>query len=509
MRTAVSLLVVLVLASVGSSRPAAADDEIVSEFKKYFKKYEDTPSRVEAILALGDSESPQVVAVLAPLANGTEPEVAKALTRVLSGFETAPPRIALAAEIAAAKRAPAVELLMSAAAAGGYGEVLPAVRKRLGDRDWSVRRKALETLGQLGDRDALAAMLAAVEDRELAVRCTALDALAALGVREVLEPAWARLADDAWQLRASAIAACARVRDKRSIEPLIERLGLEQGRLTEDIGAALDAITGRQYGARHDAWVRFWESVKDRFEIPSDEELAKLAERQARTAEKYRPPGASQFVGIDTPSRRIAFVIDVSGSMEQEIVERERFAEGDYPSFHRIDIVKTELRRTVEALESYVEFNIYAFATEVEPWKKAMVSANVLNKSSAASWIDRLEAIGGQSKHSFAASGLGGLANLEGGKTNAWGGLAAALAIGDGKQRNDDYQAVPDTIFFLSDGRPSHGTFVDTDDILREVRKHNAVRKVVINTIGIGEFEVDFLHRLAEDSGGVFVRLGK
>ena len=43
------------------------------------------------------------------------------------------------------------------------------------------------------------------------------------------------------------------------------------------------------------------------------------------------------------------FVIDVSGSMESDVVEKDRFADGDYPSYSRMDIVKTELARTVEA----------------------------------------------------------------------------------------------------------------------------------------------------------------
>ena len=513
MRSALRFAIVLGLActiAVGlASASGAGDDELVAEFKKYYKKYEDTPTRVEAILALEDEETPDVVRVLVPLLDGSEPEVLEALHRVLSGFETEAPRAALGAQLERTKKPDVARRIMAAASAGGYGQVTPAVRERIEDKDWGIRRQALETLGRLGDRESVPAMLDALDDKEIAVRCAALDALAELRAPEVLEPAWQRLGNDSWQVRASAVAACARVRDKRSIEPLIERLGIEEGRLVEDIGAALDEITDRQFGVRHDAWVRFWESMKNRFEIPTDAELAELREKKKKSNAKYKAPGSSAFAGIDTLSRKIAFVIDVSGSMEQEVVEKDRFAEGDYPSWHRIDIVKTELARTIEGLEPYVEFNIYAFATEVDPWKKGMVRANVLNKSSAASWIERLEAIGGNSKREYARAGLVATANLEGGKTNTWAGLSAALGIGDGKKRDDDYEDVPDTIFFLSDGRPSHGVFRDPDDILREVRERNAVRKVVIHTIGIGEFEIDFLARLAIENGGVFVDLGK
>ena len=72
-----------------------------------------------------------------------------------------------------------------------------------------------------------------------------------------------------------------------------------------------------------------------------------------------------------------------------------------------------------------------------------------------------------------------------------------------------DYKVDVDTIFFLSDGRPTVGEFVDPDDILREVKSVNELRKVVIHTIAIGEFQKDFMKRLAEENGGVFVDLGR
>jgi len=83
----------------------------------------------------------------------------------------------------------------------------------------------------------------------------------------------------------------------------------------------------------------------------------------------------------------------------------------------------------------------------------------------------------------------------------------AALGVEKGKAASD-YTVPLDTIFFLSDGRPSHGDFVDPDDILREVRLANELRKVVIHTIAIGEFQKEFMRQLAEESGGVFVDLG-
>jgi len=529
-RTRLPLLLVLILALGSALASAAQDDEVVKEFRKYFKKYKDTPTRVEAVLALEGNESPKVVEALVDVVDGSEPDVRRAVVRVLAKFETRPPVDALLAELEKNKREGVRLALLDAIADGGYGGAAPIVAELLSDKSWVVRRQALTALARSaaapageaflpeGDGgaapadepplDVPAAILPLCQDGEPAVRCAALDALAFLKSPLAVEPARAALSDDVWQVRASAVAALGVVRRRESIPLLIERMGLEEGRLVADIGHALEEITGRGFGQRLESWQKFWATFGERFQIPTDAELAKLREAQAKSREKYVPPGTVSYHGIDSPSRRILFVIDVSGSMESEVVERERFESGDYPSMLRIDIVKTELMRTIENLESYVEFNVLAFATDVKSWKKDLVPANVLSKSSAVEWVGRLEAIGGASKEDLARAGLVGSANLEAGKTNTYAALMAALGVEPGAKR-DEYSVAVDTVFFLSDGRPSHGDYVDTDDILREVRNANQARKVVIHTIALGEFQKEFMRQLAGENGGVFVDLGR
>lgn len=525
MRRLTSPTLVLVALCLCAALAAAQDVEVVKEFTKYFKKYKDTPTRVEAVLALEGNESPLVVEALVGIVDGAEPDVQRAAVRVLSKFETRPPVDALLAELESNKREGVRLALLEAVAAGGYSGAGPIVATLLADKSWTVRRQALNALARSSMTppaegvepapapeavalDVPARILPLCADGEPAVRCAALDALALLKSPLVVEPALTLLADPVWQVRASAVAALGVVRRREAIEPLIERMALEEGRLVADIGNSLNAITGRGFGQRLESWQQFWATFAERFQIPSDAELSKLREAQAKSREKYSPPGSVSYHGIDTPSRRILFVIDVSGSMESEVVEKERFASGEYPSMLRIDIVKTELMRTIEKLEPFVEFNVLAFATDVSTWKKALVPANVLSKSSALEWVGRLQSIGGSSKEDLARAGLVGSANLEAGKTNTYAALMAALGVVPGAKR-DEYSVALDTIFFMSDGRPSYGDYVDTDDILREVRLANSVRKVVIHTIALGEFQKDFMRELATENGGVFVDLGR
>jgi hypothetical protein len=509
-RSARVLLLALALAMLGALGFAqGGDDEILTEFKRYFRKYKDTPTRIEAVLALEGCEQPDVVPTLGALIDEVEPEVVIACMQVLARFKTRPPIERLLADLPLQTSVLVKTIYLKALMQGRYTGTQAAILTLLEDTNWDVRRQALQTLGSLGDPSVAAALAPHLAESEVAVRCAALEALAALKSELVLASARADLAHASWQVRSTAIAALGRVRHVDSIGPLITRMALEEGRLIEDIGSSLSEITGRDFGARLDAWQNFWKTYEGKFQIPSDAELVKLRALKAERKAAYEGvPGVVSYHGVQTPSESIVFVIDVSGSMEQEVINKERFKDTVYPSWKRIDVIKTELAKTVRALGANVQFNIIAFATEVKFWKKGQVKANPLNKSSAESWVLKLEAIGGSSKEDLARAGLVGSANLEGGKTNTYSALMAALDVPEDGKVQKDYQTDIDTIFFLSDGRPSHGKYIEPDDVLREIRAANELRRIVIHTITLGEFEKDFMERLAMENGGTFVDLG-
>jgi hypothetical protein len=508
---AVGLVLFCVALAAGISR---AGDEVLQNFKRYYGTYKDTPSRVEAILTLEGNEDPGVVEVLLPKLKENEIEIVHAVVRVLAAFKTRPPLDALLAALKSDKTEAVRTGILRALADGKYKDLGPSVQTCLADKSWDVRRRALQALVAGGGTETAALVAPLCTDPEPGVRCTALDALTALGSEKVVVPAISLLADPVWQVRKSAIDALTKVRSKDAVEPLIRQLEKEEGVLVPDIGEALAGLTGKEFGAQAAKWKAWWAEARSGFNMPSLEAIAYLrGKRDAHTGgppREYLKSGVVAYHGIDTPSRSILFVIDVSGSMEALVTEKERFEGGHYPSFSRIDIVKTELQRTIDHLEPYVNFNVLAFATDIDPWKKKLVSANILNKSEAKEWVGHLQAIGGSSKEDLATAGLVGSANLEKGKTNTYGALMAALNVKPGARTGEKgYIVDVDTIFFLSDGRPTVGEFVDPDDILRELAAANELRKVVIHTIAIGEFQKDFMRKIAEKNRGVFVDLGK
>jgi hypothetical protein len=319
----------------------------------------------------------------------------------------------------------------------------------------------------------------------------------------VVPRAIARLDDPSRLVRHSAIRALAVVRGKASVEPLIQRMRKEQGLLLLDLGETLASLTGQEFGPEPERWAHWWSTVpKEGYDIP---DVAGVAFLRGNRAAKSGPGGwelpetkpRGKVFPIPTPSLQMVFVIDCSGSMEALARDRAPYEGQEYADFSRMEIVKTELIREIDRLPANVRFNIIAFATDVNPWKADLQQANIVVRFAAKEWVKRLHAIGGAAQPALSLPGLPAANGIEKGRTNSFDALRTAL------------RGEADTIFFLSDGRPTAGAYVEPEDILREVRKLNELRKVVIHTIGIGEFDSSFMKRLAEQNGpGQFVDLG-
>ncbi|MGC3970484.1 MAG: hypothetical protein QM775_25050 [Pirellulales bacterium] len=179
--------------------------------------------------------------------------------------------------------------------------------------------------------------------------------------------------------------------------------------------------------------------------------------------------------------------------------------------------MQTELLKAIDGLTPNTNFNIVAFATDINPWKPGLVAANVVYRDAAKNWVKGLRPIGGSEDQYTALSGLSGAANLEAGKTNTLKALLFAFgvdpdkpgkAVVTGFDKNATKSPL-DTVYFLSDGRPSVGKLIETNEILKEIKKHNEVYRMVIHCIAIGDFTKEFLRQLAEENGGVFVDMGR
>ncbi len=530
----------LILALLFVVPQGAKDDPAIKEFKTYFAKYAQAYSKAgknveekkravvtmkEAVISLKGSETPQVIDALMPVLKFDEPDLTSAVITVFSNFKTRPPVDALLAVLGKERSEGVLSALLQAYEIGKYTGTVEMLKPMLESSSWEVRRHSALALLTIKDPAAVAAVVGLCTDKEAAVRCTVLDGLAGIESDAVVKPALAALNDPVWQVRASAIHALGIVRKSEALDPLVAALAKEQGRLKDDLVATLENLTGNFFGKDLEKWQELAKRANGHFPVPSKEMVAQLRKDHlthkgpttdggfgGKKGGDDNETGSNlevKYHGIETPSRSILFVIDVSGSMESLVIEKDRFADGNYPSMSRIDIVKTELARTIDRLEPTVNFNIISFATDVKFWKPRLQPANPGTKAAAVEWAHHLEAIGGASKDDLARAGLVASSGGDGGQTNTWGALTSALGVASASLLDKDYAVPVDTVFFLSDGRPSTGTYVDTDDILRELKKVNELRKVVIHTIAIGEFQKDFMKNLADQNGGIFVDLGR
>jgi hypothetical protein len=346
-----------------------------------------------------------------------------------------------AVDVLSTQKAPKVEALLEQLYSRAPGPVAAAALRALGSR--------------MKDRKALAARaLGAISGHpRFEVRIAALDLLQAeevVGGRPVVAGA---LKDSTWQVRAAAYRALMRDRSRSSLDLLFARLAEERGPALTFLCDALGGLTGMKFGDDPAAWSRWWNVVAKDFALPDAAAAAK------KGGEK--PATSTEYWGIPIRGQKLAFVVDLSGSMTAMLDGKSR-----------LEVAKERLIEVLRALDPAHEFAIIGFGTDIHPFEKELVAADKKNIERAAQWIERLTIRGA---------------------TNIYDSLEFALAI-----------PRVETVFLLTDGGPSAGKLIDMDEIRRAIRLQNADRLVRINTIQIGggPREKDFLGGLASENHG-------
>ncbi len=513
----VSLL--LLLPAVLSAQVDPARLDAVKEFKSYWKKFKEEAQQVEAVMTLKGNECVPAAEELLKLLKHPSAVVQQVAFDVLETYREPATYQAWYEALPKEKDQAQVAVLIKVLGRAKIMPALPAIEQvaTAAKASSAVRFEAARALANLGTAGNVGLIPTLLGDADPTVRLAAVDAAGALKLTDSGDALTRLLGDDEWQVQSAAITALAVLRPQGAVQPLID-LMRKSGRLRVECADALFKITGLDFGVDPDRWQEQWSKLMTipGWRIPTDEELAKKAESRKKYDAFYgKKEETNAFAGIPTTSTNVLFIIDVSGSMDDLVVEVEKFQ--GYADRKRFTIVQTELLNTIDSLTDNTNFDIVAFATDLDVWKKRLVPANVVNRESAKSFVRRLKPIGGTESQDLAASGLGGAANLAAGKTNTIKALLypfhvdpdkppKAVAAGADKGA---LESPLDTVYFLSDGRPSVGKIIDVNEIRREVRKYNEIYRIVIHTIAIGDFQKAFLQNLAEENGGVFVDLGR
>lgn len=302
---------------------------------------------------------------------------------------------------------------------------------------------------------------------DLDLRNAALNEIRRLGRRNTVDLFRERLAHPDWSTRLIALRALEDQRDVALLGPIVEQMQSESGRMSIEFGDTLFRLTGEPFGGSAAVWKRWFDNEgKDAKIIDESEVESLLAMAEER---RLKAVSGAEFFGIRIESHRVAFVVDVSGSMQEPT--RGRYV--NEPGKPRIEVAKEELSKAIEALEENALFNILPFSAGVETWIPEGVEASKEStREEALEYVSRLGPFGG---------------------TNLFGGLEAAFEDQD-----------VDTIFVLSDGEPSVGDIIDPQLIREAVEEMNGTRNVVIHAVSVG-LDLEILRWLAEDTGGTYV----
>ena len=342
----------------------------------------------------------------------------------------APALVNLLGDRSSAVRAAAVVSLGRIGAMGAANEVSRLLRR---DGAWEVRAEAAGAMALIRGPSAAADLEVALRDRDPRVRLAILEALEAAAPGAARQQAIAALSDPDWTVRCTASEILTRIGGKEAIGPLIGGLEKAEGRTIRDFSNALDKITGRRLGADSVAWRTWWDANGASWTGP------------ARGGSRGGSPSSQERVTYyDIPiwSERVVFVIDLSQSMQ----------EPSGAGGSRADEARSQLGRALAGLPRSSRVNVIRFRSGAEALSPRPLRPTRGNQAASLQWIRDPR-----------------------GGTNLHDALEMALRSGGG-----------DTVFLLTDGAPSCGTFVNKTEILESLRRMNRFRKVRIHTIGIG-----------------------
>jgi len=318
----------------------------------------------------------------------------------------------------------------------------------------AMRITALFHIGRLADEDVAALDEAGPrlkgEARAAWLRGLAADAGGLASGRGEL--ACKHINDKDWRTRAAAFELAVAAPTKGAVTALIARLKREKGRLQQDVVAALQKITGAGF-VSHKQWLSWWKREQDSIQLPLTSEPASPHEA---------PAGTTAYWDMPVYSTRVAFVVDTSGSMEKPFGRANNT---------RLEQAQEQLGAVLARLPKGSKVNVVGFAAKAEQMFAKLGQLNSRQKKVADAYVAALGAKG---------------------PTNVYGGLEAAFQ-----------DSAVDSIFLLTDGRPSSGAIAAPEALALMAKLWNAGRMVRIHTIALGE-DSDLLKRLAGSSGGVY-----
>jgi hypothetical protein len=430
-------------------------------------------------------------------------------------------------------------------------EAVKKIASHVGRARGGLAAALTRALGKMAHPSADGALLKALKGSDPMGKTGVIDALGNRKVAAAVEPLAKELKNSSWQVRAAAIYALAKIRTPECVDVLIERLAKEkEGRISQDIQEALYALTGKKIGDNAELWKSWWTVKKSEgLKGPGVEGLKpKKVDPFARLRNLRGVPAAENkggaveeesevptYYGLKILSKRLVFIIDISGSMEGPLERKPeaqpiltgKGAGGEVPDMSQIktklDLAKYELIKAIRGLKKGQQFNVIFYNQDISAWKKGLVPASKGNKAEIIKKIKDLKPDGLTNIYGALEQGFFIWQKVVGDPLDAGNGMVIqngklVPAQQEKKSKNSkkdlgedrtvvhqEYKKGIDSMYFMTDGSPTHGKEQTDDGILGAVKKWNEVRKVKIHTIGIGAHNEKLMRELAAQNRGKYV----
>jgi hypothetical protein len=262
----------------------------------------------------------------------------------------------------------------------------------------------------------------------------------------------------------------------------IALLARSSGQTRMRIAAALEVLTGEQFGINTSAWQAWWQATGAKI-TAGGTQLGKGIPSHRKATDKFYYFGIPQ-----DQSNAILYVIDCSGSMKApvKLPQSGTAAGGETKETTRLEACKTELIRALGLLRPQQKFAVLWYDAEPHWWEEKMQPATEDAVWRAKKFVKELTL---------------------GSTTNIHDTLETGFDLVGRGSRDKYYGIELDTIFLMTDGSPTtpDGKLDSVDKILTGVRLWNPLKRVTIHCIAIGkDLNADFLRQLASENGGEF-----
>ncbi len=351
-------------------------------------------------------------------------------------------------------------------------------------KDATVRGTALLAWATLDAAGAARAVAEARADKNPRLRIASLLASRAAGGNAANE-ALAALTDTDRRVRFAALDWIEAARPAAAIDALIALVEVDQGRVRDSAVAALRAISQRDFGTDAKAWARWREQVGPAFEPPAAGGNGPTTGEASAPKQEVgtRVDGIARYHELVVASDRVAFVIDVSGSMRETYAAKGGTSAGGTSAgggaVTKHAVAADALRDVLRAMPKGTHVTLILFNSAPLRFKasgrKAWLEVDDRLPDEAHKWMMGI-----------------GASNA----TNVSDSLALVL---------DDPEV--DTVYLLTDGEPSAGERNLGSRIADWAERVTRFSRTRVHTIGLGTDDKAerFLRDLARSTGGTYV----